>query len=423
MLFYTRRLAALLCFSVKTIALGINCQGSGLCPRASFLNNNDASIIQTLRDVVHATSLPDTTVYNSGDHIVCVSQSTKITISPTFQGEIDGFSAGASIGLSGSIDSGGICLFPQGAPLTLGSIKPLTDAIFDHKCTTCGSVPIHFVDQGSNDPGAGILTFNYVAAPTCDRNCIRSLGSPDSGKSPSSQPAQQPSRTPQQKPQQPSNTPVQQPKVPSNTPAQQPTTQASVTPVITQPRVTEPLTVIQQPFTSPSEPEPVTIIQTPSSAPSDSSGLSGSGGSGSAASGSNDDTGSSADSGGGGGLAAATEAVNSATQQVVTVVSTQTSDQRGSPASATQGGDQNAGAAAAGPSTVTVAPGSSTSAAGGGVVTVTGGSGGTPSGNAGTSGQGATASASPSSGLGVPGSARMANAVWLYIVISMAALF
>lgn len=422
MLFYTRRLAALLCFSVKTIALGINCRGSGLCPRASFLNNNDASIIQTLRDVVHATSLPDTTVYNSGDHVVCVSQSTKITISPTFQGEIDGFSAGASIGLSGSINSGGICLFPQGASLTLGSIKPLTDAILDHKCTTCGSVPIHFVDQGSNDPGAGILTFNYVAAPTCDRNCIRSLGSPDSGMSPSSQPAQQPSGTPLQQPQQPSNTPAQQPQQPSDTPVQQPTTQASVTPVTTQPRVTEPLTVIQQPFTSASEPEPVTIIQTPSSAPSDSSSSSGSGGGGgSAASGSNDDTGSSADSGGGG--AATTQAVNSATQQVVTVVSAQTSDQQGSAVSTTQGGDQDAGAAAAGPSTVTVAPGSSTAAAGGGVVTVTGGSAATPSGNAGTSGQGATGSASPSSGLGVPGSARMADAVWLYIVIPMAALF
>ncbi|MDI1489887.1 MAG: hypothetical protein OHK93_001086 [Ramalina farinacea] len=414
MIFYTRRLAALLCFSVQTIALGINCRGSGLCPRASFLNNNDASIIQTLRDVVHATSLPDTTVYSSGDHIVCVSQSTKITISPSFQGEIDGFSAGASIGLSGSIDSGGICLFPQGASLTLGSIKPLTDAILDHKCTTCGSVPIHFVDEGSNDPGAGILTFNYVAAPTCDRNCIRSLGSPDSGKSPSSsQPAQQPSGTLQQQPQKPSNTPVQQP-----------TTQASVTPVTTQPRVTEPLTVIQQPFTSPSEPEPVTIIQTPSSASSDSSSSSGSGGGGSAASGSDDDTGSSADSGGEGGVVATTPAVNSATQQVVTVVSTQTSDQQGSAASATPGGDQDAGAAAAGPSTVTVAPGSSTAAAGGGVVTVTGGStAATPSGNAGTSGQGAIASASPSSGLGVPGSARMADFTWLYIVIPMAALF
>ena len=411
MLLYTRRLASLLCFSVKVIALGINCQGSGLCPRASFLNNNDASIIQTLRDVVHATSLPDTTVYNSGDHIVCVSQSTKITISPTFQGEIDGFSAGASIGLSGSIDSGGICLFPQGASLTLGKIKPLTDAILDHKCTTCGSVPIHYVDQGSNDPSAGILTFNYVAAPTCDRNCISSLGSPDSGKSPSSKPAQQPSKTPQQ----------QQPQRPSNTPDRQPTTQASVTPVITQPRVTEPLTVIQQPFTSPSEPEPVTIVQTPSSVPSDSSSSSGGSSGGGTGSGSDDDTGSSAGSGGGGG-AATTQAVDSATQQVVTVVSTQTSDQQGSTTSAIQGGDQDTGAAAAGPSTVTVAPGSSTTSAGGGVVTVTGGSAATPSGNAGTSGQSATANASPSSGLGLPLSAQMADFTWLYIVIPIAAL-
>ncbi len=40
---------------------------------------------------------------------------------------------------------------------------------------------MHFVDDGSNDPAPGILTFNYVAAPACDRNCISDFGSPNPG--------------------------------------------------------------------------------------------------------------------------------------------------------------------------------------------------------------------------------------------------
>ena len=31
---------------------------------------------------------------------------------------------------------------------------------------------MHFVDQGSNDPGDGILTFNFVRHPYCTGNCL-----------------------------------------------------------------------------------------------------------------------------------------------------------------------------------------------------------------------------------------------------------
>ena len=169
----------LLLLTGEITALGINCRGSGLCPRASWNNKLQVSVIQGLRDFVWASPKPNSTTYKSGDHIICVSQNQPITISPSFTGpSIDGVSAGASVGLSGTISEGGICLFPQHTSLTLEQIRPLTDAILDHKCTTCGSVPIHFVDEGSNDPGAGILTFNYVAAPTCDRNCISDISSP-----------------------------------------------------------------------------------------------------------------------------------------------------------------------------------------------------------------------------------------------------
>ena len=179
-------------------ALGINCQGSALCDRAGFNNQASVSIIQLLRDVVWASSKSNSTTYASGDHILCISQSQQITIDAGV--EIDGLSGGVS--LSGNIGEGGICLFPQylsSGSLTLGQIRPLVDAILDHKCTTCGSVPVHFVDEGSNDPGAGILTFNYVASPICDHNCITDTGTLESSGSAKPSPSATPSPSPSPK--------------------------------------------------------------------------------------------------------------------------------------------------------------------------------------------------------------------------------
>lgn len=116
--------------------------------------------------------------------MICVSQSQSISIGVNVGDGIVG-----TFALTGTINEGGICLFPQRASLTLGQIRPLVDAILEHKCETCGSVPIHFVDEGSNDPSDGILTFNYVADPFCDKDCISDTGSPGSGNNESTAPA------------------------------------------------------------------------------------------------------------------------------------------------------------------------------------------------------------------------------------------
>lgn len=159
-------------FAITASALGINCRGSGLCDRATWSNNAPESITQILRDAVWASDKDPSTVYNSGDHIICVGSNQAITF--TGGAEADGLSG--SFSLDGNIHEGGICLFPQGASLTLEQIRPLTDAVLEHGCSTCGSVPIHFVDQGSNDPQWGILTFNYVQNPYCVGNCISATG-------------------------------------------------------------------------------------------------------------------------------------------------------------------------------------------------------------------------------------------------------
>lgn len=49
-------------------------------------------------------------------------------------------------------------------------------ALIDHGCKICGSVPIHYADQNSNDPSSGILTFNYVKNTDCTGNCISANG-------------------------------------------------------------------------------------------------------------------------------------------------------------------------------------------------------------------------------------------------------
>ncbi|KAF6222458.1 hypothetical protein HO133_001544 [Letharia lupina] len=159
----------------SSYALGINCRGSGLCDRAT-MSSSSGKIVQILRDAVWAASESNSTTYGDGSHIICISQTDTVTISASAGGDYDGVTGSFSLSGDLSVGAGGICLFPQGASLSLEQIRPLTDAILEHGCSTCGSVPIHFVDQGSNDPSDGILTFNYVENPFCDQQCISDTG-------------------------------------------------------------------------------------------------------------------------------------------------------------------------------------------------------------------------------------------------------
>ena len=152
--------------------LGINCRGSSLCPFASFDNPNPESIIQALRDVLWYTKANHTTVYNSDDHIACVG----IHQTVMFVAGAEGKGVAARLVFSGNVHTGGICLFPQGGSVTLQEARWLADELLKWGCGTCGSVPLHFHDHGSNDPSAGILTFNYVKNPSCTGNCLTASG-------------------------------------------------------------------------------------------------------------------------------------------------------------------------------------------------------------------------------------------------------
>uniref|UniRef100_A0A914Q8D3 Killer toxin Kp4 domain-containing protein n=1 Tax=Panagrolaimus davidi TaxID=227884 RepID=A0A914Q8D3_9BILA len=85
--------------------------------------------------------------YNSGENIVCYKSGEDIVAS-------------------------GFCLFLQD---TKGSVKggkifELLNHLLEHGCKGCGSVPVDF--PGSNDPGNGILTMNYVGGTRgCEGLC------------------------------------------------------------------------------------------------------------------------------------------------------------------------------------------------------------------------------------------------------------
>lgn len=161
---YSSYLLGLSALLTTTTALGINCRGSGLCPRASWNNKASESVIQVLRNAIYTSKDPTSVSFANGQHIICVSQNQPVTVggSVSAGGSSGGGSEGGATGtasasgtfsLTGSIGEGGICLFPQGmadgATISLAQIRPLTDALLEHGCSTCGSVPIHFVDQVS----------------------------------------------------------------------------------------------------------------------------------------------------------------------------------------------------------------------------------------------------------------------------------
>lgn len=105
-------------------ALGINCQGSFNC-EGGFQS------LQNFQDL--ESQIDPDRLYDNEEHIMC-----------------DG------------VDTNSICLFPQGTESGLlgSSIPGLINALVDHGCAVCGSVPIFF--PGSNDPSEGILTSNWV---------------------------------------------------------------------------------------------------------------------------------------------------------------------------------------------------------------------------------------------------------------------
>ena len=122
--------AGLASIATTASALGINCRGSSRC------NNG---IMQHF--LYQADHLDPNRWYQNNQKIMCQLYEDVFT-------------------------SGAFCLFLQNTGGVPGSsIKPLVQALSDHGCKGCGSVPV-FYPQGDNNPDHhGILTLNFVSDP------------------------------------------------------------------------------------------------------------------------------------------------------------------------------------------------------------------------------------------------------------------
>ena len=122
--------AALAALAGTVAGLGINCRGSSQCPES----NGD---MQNLHDDM--SRIQGDYLYQNGQRIACH--------------------------LDDGTNTGGTCVFVQGTKGgLLGSVvQPLMQALLDHGCSSCGSVPIGFLEGDNNPDDFGILTVNYVA--------------------------------------------------------------------------------------------------------------------------------------------------------------------------------------------------------------------------------------------------------------------
>ena len=145
--------------------LGINCRGSGLCGIEDW---GQGGLLGRLRGQVN--SIDGGHWYQNGENIVCEED----------------------------VAGGGICAFLQGTGGMPGSsIGGLLDALIQHGCEKCGSVPVWLPVNGDNNPNDhGILTVNAVGnAHKCNGLCgtggSKSRGTANSTMNAFAQPAAQ----------------------------------------------------------------------------------------------------------------------------------------------------------------------------------------------------------------------------------------
>lgn len=129
-------ISALAIRDLEDRGLGINCRGSGNC----------LGIGGSIDDLLGVISNIDPNRwYNDLENIACIETELR----------------------------NGLCVFMQGTSGAPGSsIGPLVQALKDHGCKKCGSVPLFF-PQGDNNPDDhGILTINAVGVGSaCDGLC------------------------------------------------------------------------------------------------------------------------------------------------------------------------------------------------------------------------------------------------------------
>lgn len=101
---HTTLSSAVALFTVLTAAdSGITCAGSDSCPYASFDSPDSVGVLQGLLNGIWLSSLDNGTMYDTYDHIICVSTSAEVTIGV----DAGGNGIDASLETSDEIGDGG----------------------------------------------------------------------------------------------------------------------------------------------------------------------------------------------------------------------------------------------------------------------------------------------------------------------------
>lgn len=115
--------------AASATALGINCRGSGLCPSDGAAGN-----LINLKEIVDRIQ-PRNRNYQSGEQIAC---------------------------------TGSLCaMYQNGASNTADATSGYLQALLDHGCKKCGSIPT----QPGNNVQMGELTVNVVGNTRCQGAC------------------------------------------------------------------------------------------------------------------------------------------------------------------------------------------------------------------------------------------------------------
>lgn len=141
-------------------------QVSFVCTLLTVLDGGGGeSIMELMAAAIVASDMPDDTVYGDHDNVFCMGSRDTIHIPGVGPISIGGFS------------SGGVCAFPEGAPMTLGRVKELTEVMLRSGCDSCGNVLADYPENA--DGGGAKLKFDYRTDASCFDNCIITIGDDD----------------------------------------------------------------------------------------------------------------------------------------------------------------------------------------------------------------------------------------------------
>jgi len=177
-----RESGALSCYSALNLA-----DFSALCPPTNYPDQQGLNPLEVLYFAMRGTTVPDNTVYTTGQNIICVAHGPgpNITVTAGAGATVGPVNAGASItftfSLTGS-DLGSICIFPEGVPnstvsdsVTLAQARDLVYTLItdpNSGCKTCGRIPIRYPNVTDGINKGGILKVDYKSDDNCIGTCV-----------------------------------------------------------------------------------------------------------------------------------------------------------------------------------------------------------------------------------------------------------